>query len=474
MEAAARSTLSNLVEDHITSLVREAACVQRHAKRARFYQQSNERGGRIRRRLHADDVNLALQWRGSEKLYATNAGGIISPEGVSERNQVRIDLNEYVRSEMSTQPPNEIGLTVHWLAVDGIQPNVPQNPPLQETAAMVGGPGGRIVHRVLDDDDENEGSKRINNGYGRKGAASASTAIRTTTASPSGVSIRQLLPRLLSEELQLYFTRITIAVERGTMDQQAAALASVAKDAGTQELVPFFSRFVSRQILEMVGKTDTCRTLVRLADALISNPNLHLGLHLHQMLPALITCVVARRLSSRPFDDHWGLREEAARTLVKACNAFGDQYTALKARVIKTLCEAMSPDKPLSTQYGGMAGLSLFGPKTVDAFILPLAKGNWEKWEKALESQGYNNSADFERRFEIQQCQHALLNALGIFMRNVSLKEQAERLRADAFVDVFGEKLIPLQATFDDEGAMTDGAGSSDSLMSLGYSSCIL
>jgi len=59
-------------------------------------------------------------------------------------------------------------------------------------------------------------------------------------------------------------------------------------------------------------------------------------------------------------------------------------------------------------------------------------------------------------------------------MRNVSLKEQAERLRADAFVDVFGEKLIPLQATFDDEGAMTDGAGSSDSLMSLGYSSCIL
>uniref|UniRef100_A0A7S4RRF6 TAF6 C-terminal HEAT repeat domain-containing protein n=1 Tax=Ditylum brightwellii TaxID=49249 RepID=A0A7S4RRF6_9STRA len=93
-------------------------------------------------------------------------------------------------------------------------------------------------------------------------------------------------------------------------------------------------------------------------------------------------------------------------------NSFGDQYTALKARVIKTLCEAMSPDKPLSTQYGGMAGLSLFGPKTVDAFILPLAKGNWEKWEKALESQGYNNSADFERRFEIQQCQHALLVSL--------------------------------------------------------------
>ena len=113
---------------------------------------------------------------------------------------------------------------------------------------------------------------------------------------------------------------------------------------------------------------------------------------------------MARRLASSPADDHWSLREEAARTLVLACRKFGDRYATLRARILRTLCEALGPDRPLPTRYGGIVGLALFGPRAVDAFLLPVATVYWDSWEAALEKE-----EKMGKRFEIRQCQTALL-----------------------------------------------------------------
>lgn len=95
VDATARKELVALTEDHLTLLVREAVSVQRHCKRARIHlppespgigttaatdnnsafsrlhPSSHAGGGILKRRLHAEDINMALQWRGSEKIYAT-------------------------------------------------------------------------------------------------------------------------------------------------------------------------------------------------------------------------------------------------------------------------------------------------------------------------------------------------------------------------------------------------------------------
>ena len=42
-------------------------------------------------------------------------------------------------------------------------------------------------------------------------------------------------------------------------------------------------------------------------------------------------------------------------------------------------------------------------------------------------------------------CQHALLDALRIFMGGVTSGEQARRVDVRAFSDVFGERLIPMR-----------------------------
>mmetsp|Transcript_14989 Transcript_14989/g.32656 ORF Transcript_14989/g.32656 Transcript_14989/m.32656 type:complete len:110 (+) Transcript_14989:1-330(+) len=98
---------------------------------------------------------------------------------------------------------------------------------------------------------------------------------------------------------------------------------------------------------------------------------------------------------------------------------------------------------PLTTQYGGLVGISRFGPKAVDAFLLPLATPYWTRWDDALQASQGNNIAG---RFEIQQCQRALLDGLASFMRSASPEEQSQRVDWDAMFDVFGERLIPLRA----------------------------
>lgn len=414
MQASARSTLLSLVEDHATNLVREATLVKRHSKRARLHQTSTSKDderGVIRHRLHAEDINLALQWRGTEKLYAT--GTVVPAHDPSEDPSSRhTNLVEYLKSEMNLRPPSEVGLTAHWLAVDGIQPEIPQNPSKASP---------HMLHSMHD--------------------------LLPFANTEDGVSIRQLLPLLLSEELQLYFTRVTLAIQRGgatpiTRQQQDSALASVDRDPGLQELVPFFTKYAVQEIYKYVkiGNPEHCRTLVRLVHAMLRNPRLHLELHLQLLFPALVTCIVARRLSSLPTDNHWALRREAAHTVFRACTLFGDKYATLAPRVLHKLCDATGANRPFTTKYGGIVAISYFGAKAIDAFLLPLVSLYWNNWEKALK-----NEFDLEKRIEIQMCQQAVLNALGIFLRRVRHSEQTLRIPLEELEDTFGDVLMSLQ-----------------------------
>jgi transcription initiation factor TFIID subunit 6 len=255
-----------LTEDHISSILREAIQVQRHSKRARIILPSDDaakavgkdvkdRGpGVLKQRLHADDINMALQWRGSEKIYATGTVGMFHGRTSKKGEDSKIVLKDYLNSEMDIKPPQEVGLTVHWLAVDGVQPEIPQNPASNKNKRKA------VVHRI-EDTEEIDGD-----GTG------------------DGVQVTQLLPRLLSEELQLYFSRITTAVERGGMtpverQQQDAALKSLAQDPGLQELVPFMINYVTKNLYKHVGNPEHCRTLIRMAHSLLVNPHIHLELY---------------------------------------------------------------------------------------------------------------------------------------------------------------------------------------------------
>ena len=85
-------------------------------------------------------------------------------------------------------------------------------------------------------------------------------------------------------------------------------------------------------------------------------------------------------------------------------NRFGEEYSTLKARVLRTLCDATSPDRALTTQYGGIVAISMFGSKAIDAFLLPVVPSYWQGWDKELAT-----ATEADHRNELLMCQQAVL-----------------------------------------------------------------
>ncbi len=195
---------------------------------------------------------------------------------------------------------------------------------------------------------------------------------------------------------------------------------------------------------------------------------------------------MARRLGADG-ENHWLLRDEASDVIVRVCALFGDKYGNLRGKVIQTLCKALQlqhidgigavdvatttttataattttttttssgstrgdpsvGDNDLGRWYGGIVGITKFGPKTVDAFILPLV-GHWGIWEKVLEDSSSKSTAHVsqEVRFALQRCQDALLQAMAVFLGSVAEKEQSKRIDGEKLFHVFGDRLVPLQ-----------------------------
>ena len=119
---------------------------------------------------------------------------------------------------------------------------------------------------------------------------------------------------------------------------------------------------------------------------------------------------------------------------------FGEDYATLKARLLKPLSHAIGPDKPLSTRYGGLVAITFFGPKAINAFVLPLALDYWKQSETLLST--CNN---LEQRMEIQMCEQATLNALGVFLGPAN-KDAPEAMGMgwEELEDTFGDRLVML------------------------------
>jgi len=329
MQAATQATLSTLVEQHLTSLIREAATVNRHSKRGAVISaahhdedasnddsnkrspktQDHSRQRKRRRLIHHDDVNMALLWRGSEKLYVT---GVVTPpdsDGDAEKKNTqassgrskqqlsqllknvnsktdvstlrhsshvpRIDLNAYIASENTIRPPCEMGMTLHWLAVDGVCPPIPMNDASNYYRNITG-----------ETDKENESANIL--GEDITPLLHENDHVPAEENADSSIRIRELQHRLLSEELQLYYSRVTMALSSPTSSPEvvATALQGIRCDRGIQELVPFLCRFVACGLMEKknLRNTEYARRLVRVFDAMLENRSLHLDLHVSMVL----------------------------------------------------------------------------------------------------------------------------------------------------------------------------------------------
>ncbi|KND01396.1 TATA-binding protein-associated factor TAF6 [Spizellomyces punctatus DAOM BR117] len=371
------------VEYRLREIIHEAGKFMRHAKR---------------QKLHSDDINYALRVRNVEPLYGWESGKSsrfnLITQGTQQIYYVEdqeLDLEDILNAPLPPVPL-EVTYTAHWLAIDGVQPAIVQNPTPAE-----------LQERKLK-------------------PATAAPAPAEQISAPVSISgeapAETLVKAVLTKELQIYYEKVTEAVTSGSEELRSLAVESISKDPGIQPLLPYLIQFIAEQVTQNMRKLDITHSMMRLIRAILHNNNLFVEPYLHQLIPNILTCIVAKRLCADPAtDDHWTLRTYAAKLISYICNQYGATYQSLQPRITKTLLRAfLDPLKPLSTNYGAIVGLAALGPEAVRVLLLPNVKAFGDRIQDDLNAME-DDGPQAVRKMEAEKCREALVGTVADHIR---------------------------------------------------------
>ena len=338
-------------EVHVRRVVQEALKFARHSKRPR---------------LSPADVDKALRLLGAPPAYGPP----------SSRDPLAIPLAELIASSGHGQ--SKVDATVAAFSKSANQrisledlkevdlPRVPLEPGLSASwIAIRGAPPDRMSKK----------RKRSERDTG----ASSSVATATASTSAGGLNTSSVvqpgLTHILSREQQQLLADLLGHASGANYQEQQRAFKTLSALSGMQPLVPYIVQHIAREVNQNLRNLPVLFAMLRLSQSLLLNSSVSLELYLDQIMPAIFSCLVGKRVCKFPSDDHWGLRELAARVIGLICSKFSAKYPALQTRILNTLCRALWTDKakPLTTQFGALVGLTELGPLVVEQLILPQA-----------------------------------------------------------------------------------------------------
>ena len=361
LTADAADHLTRDVEFRIGQVLEEALKCMRHAKRTTLFTQ---------------DISQALRILDQEPLYGYEStrplkfgeASIGPGQPLFYVEDEEVDFEKLINAPLP-KVPREITFTAHWLAVEGVQPTIPQNPAPADARQ----------------------SDLIPKGPGANPHAAA-------MAGADNLSVKPLVKHVLSKELQLYFEHVCAAVlDEGNAEYRASALGSLRNDPGLHQLVPYFVHYASEKVTHSLKALFTLSQILNLVDALLENPHLHMQPYVAQLTPPILTCLVGRKLgpssgaTSTSFlstltnghtpahndglPQHYALRDLAASLLHKLSQPkYSDTTPSLKPRILRALLKhllAPTTQTP-GTYYGSIKGLAVVaGAEGVRVLILP-------------------------------------------------------------------------------------------------------
>ncbi|KIK64009.1 hypothetical protein GYMLUDRAFT_427095 [Collybiopsis luxurians FD-317 M1] len=360
------TALASDVEYRIHQVVEEAAKFMRHGRRTTMTTSDIEQALRVLNiePLYGHTPHNPPTFRRAAPIYAGNtASSSTNTAGaVYFVEDEEIDFDRVLREEKIVMPKG-VSWTAHWLAVEGVQPLIPENPP--------------AVPREVDNNAIAETPKT--NGVVAAPSAPPLAILNGTGVAGNAKKPQQqqqaqqpLVKQVLSRELQLYYTRLTSSLLPPSSDfaKRTAALASLRSDAGLQALLPYLIRWVAEGVVgalkeggqsEMDGKI--LEVLMEVIGSILDNKTLFVEPYLHQLLPPLLSTLLH---SSLPRSHSTQLRTISSQTLSGLLTKHSTTYPSLSPRIMKTLLLALiSPGKSKGTREGAIRGLIGVGKEAV-------------------------------------------------------------------------------------------------------------
>lgn len=375
-ESVGLSSLSTDVTDHLTrdvefriaQVLEEALKFMRHAKRTILFTQD------VSQALRVLDVEPLYGYESARPLRFGEAS--IGPgQPLFYVEDEEMDFEKLINAPLP-KVPREITFTAHWLAVEGVQPTIPQNPTPADSS--------RAAETLLP--------------KSAGGGPAGSAALNSSGVNGDNLIVKPLVKHILSKELQLYFEHVSSALYDAQNDQyRAAALASLRSDPGLHQLVPYFVQFAAEKVTHGLKNLFVLTQTLQLVSALLENRNLHVAPYVASLVPPVLTCLVGKQLGpvvalsgvgSAALPAHYELRLLAASVLRALTRR--DLATAtptLKPRLARTLLKHLlsAAPQPLGTYYGAVLGLNgIASAEGVRVLILPNLRALDEVLKEAL------------------------------------------------------------------------------------------
>jgi transcription initiation factor TFIID subunit 6 len=334
--------LNNLARDvdfRISQVLEEAIKFMRHSKRTI---------------LHTDDISQALKVLDVEPLFGYEStrplrfgeASIGPGQPLYYIEDEEVDFEKLINAPLP-KVPREMSFTAHWLAVEGVQPSIPQNPTSADSRNQELLPKGGGANQTL-----------------------------AALSGQDNITVKPLVKHILSSEIQLYFERITHAIlDHSNEEYRNAAFNSLRTDPGLHQLVPYFIHFVNEKVTHKLKDLFILTQMLHLLDALLHNPSLYIEPYISAFIPPVLTCLIAKHLGSATDTTQqvFALRDHAASLILTIAKKHGRASQTLKPRLARTLLKTiLEPSKSFGAHYGAIVGLEgLVGSEGVRMLILP-------------------------------------------------------------------------------------------------------
>lgn len=245
-----------------------------------------------RTKLSIDDINYALISRNIDPLFGYDPTEQLSFKQVNNIFYVpdeEIDLEVFLNKPLPKIPQRPV-IQSHWLAIEGVQPQIPQNiikDSKKETTST-------LQHFIED------------------------------------VEIKVTTKHVLPKELQMYFDKINTFI-RGTEEERVLALECLENDSGIQQLIPYFIHaFYEFIITNKEEDTKATETIVTMLYGILKNSYIFIDPYLHQIVPAIMTGLIGNDFNRQT-------RSLSMEAIIYLYERFSTVYASLGPRIINLL-----------------------------------------------------------------------------------------------------------------------------------------